>query len=313
MHTNPDPAELPCRVPVCLKRERKSSGTLIMGPLVAFLSMIIVVIGCHDTQLRDETIRVMTFNIRYANPNDGEHVWENRKDWVAEIIRSSGVPIVGIQEALRHQIDTLVTRLPNYNWIGAAREDGKNRGEFSPLFYRSDILDVEKSGTFWLSPVPQDTGSVGWDAALPRVATWARFKMRRSDFQFFVINSHFDHRGQIARLESARILHRWVKERSNTMPVVLMGDFNTIDSDPAYLALTGEPAFLTDTAFFAESGSNLDTFRGFEVGSPGSVRIDYVFVTADLQPVSHLVLDSDRNGSYPSDHLPIVVEAATVR
>lgn len=269
--------------------------------------------GCRNEPEEGEFLRIMTFNIRYANPDDGDFIWSNRKDWVGEIIGGSEAHVIGLQEALRHQIDTLSSFLPAYRWIGRARNDGKNSGEFSPLFYRPDLLDMEENGTFWLSSTPQDTGSVGWDAALPRIATWARFRIRDTKTQFLAVNTHFDHRGKRARLESARLLNRWVRNRSESFPVVMMGDFNTLSSEPPYAALLGELPDVIDTVVIADTTLALQTFRGFEAGGATPVRIDYIFVTPGIILRSHVVLDEDRGGRYPSDHLPVVVDLELMR
>jgi len=288
----------------------KSTGSAFLTVAVAISS---VLPGCRYDPEEGESLRVMTFNIRYANPDDGDFIWENRKDWVGDIIKTSGAGVVGLQEALKHQIDSLSSRLPAYRWIGDARDDGRNSGEYSPLFYRPDILEIGDHGTFWLSSAPQDTGSVGWDAALPRIATWAEFMVLGSETRFVVINTHFDHRGELARLESGRLLNGWVRDRSKSLPVVLMGDFNTRDSDPPYMALLGDVPDLIDSIVIADTVRSLETFRGFEVGSTTPVRIDYVFVTPGVGLRSHTVLDEDRDGTYPSDHLPVVVDMELMR
>ncbi len=266
--------------------------------------------GCTE-KTPERELMVMSFNIRYANPLDGIHVWENRKDWVAEIMNASGAQTAGLQEALRHQIDTLSIRLPNYRWIGRGRSDGKDGGEFSPIFYRAAELEVDTSATFWLSPWPDSIGSVGWDAALPRIVTWALFRLKQTRETFYHFNTHFDHRGVEARLESARLIKRKIREIAGESPFILTGDFNTTPNDPAYrqIIASGERSIELFDTYSAGVQSDLSTFRGFEVGSTEKRRIDYVFFSRHFDVVRHTVVDSARGGAYPSDHLPVVVAA----
>ncbi|TDI73276.1 MAG: endonuclease/exonuclease/phosphatase family protein [Bacteroidetes bacterium] len=263
--------------------------------------------GCTSPVDSSSIVNVMTFNIRYANPGDGVHIWDNRKSWVAEIILQESPVAVGIQEALRHQVDTLAARLPEYRWVGVGRDDGVNLGEFTPIFYKISALNLVDSGTFWLSDTPGDVGSTGWDAALPRIATWARFSLKESPRGLLVVNSHFDHRGEKARLESARLLREWIADNSNGDPVVLLGDFNVRETEPPYAEIV-RGGYLKDSAEFTEQPDNLNTFRGFEVGSVDPVRIDYVFTSDAIVVLSHTVLDESRLDYYPSDHLPVVVQ-----
>lgn len=266
--------------------------------------------GCAEKKPEYE-LTAMTFNIRYANPSDGIHVWENRKDWVADIINESDAHSVGLQEALRHQIDSLSVRLPKYGWIGRGRSDGNDGGEFSPIFYRTSELDVDTSGTFWLSPWPDSVGSRGWDAALPRIVTWALFRLKQTGETFYHFNTHFDHRGVDARLESARLIKRKIRDIAGERPFILTGDFNTTQDDPPYreIVASDERSIEFFDTYSAGVQEDLSTFRGFEVGSTEKRRIDYIFLSRHFLVVQHTVVDSARNGVYPSDHLPVVVTA----
>src|SRR5262249_5421764 len=125
---------------------------------------------------------------------------------------------------------------------GVGRDDGKNAGEFSPIFFRKNRFDLIDKSTIWLSPTPDEVGSQGWDAALPRIASWLTLKDRESDAIFFVINTHFDHRGAQARAESAMLLVRSLREKFSEHPVILTGDFNTKPNTPPYNALIGSDA-----------------------------------------------------------------------
>ena len=169
------------------------------------------------------TMRVMTYNIRYDNPADSLDNWAYRKDFVASMIRYHDPDIVGIQEGLMHQVDTLAALLPEYRWSGKGRDDGLNAGKFAAIFYRSDRYKLLAENTFWLSPTP-DTPSKGWDAALNRIATWVKLKDLRSDRTLFVFNTHFDHQGITAREESARLLIREIRRIAGKEPVIVTGE-----------------------------------------------------------------------------------------
>ena len=135
-----------------------------------------------------QELNVLSFNIRYPNPNDGVHYWPNRKNLVSSIIRFYDADIIGLQEAFRSQLDDLSADFPNFQWEGVCRTDGSTQptpdNEFSAIFYNSSKLKVLQSGTFWLSPTPNIVGSKGWDAALPRIVTWAQFEIVSSGKQF---------------------------------------------------------------------------------------------------------------------------------
>ena len=182
---------------------------------------------------RPEEITVISYNIRYDNPDDGENQWSLRKEKVASYLRETQPDIVGMQEVLQHQLEYLNDVLDKFSYVGVGRDDGKTKGEYSPILYNSMNLKVEESNTFWLSETPEEI-SVGWDAALERICTYARFKDLTSGKQFWVFNTHFDHIGELARAASARLILRKI-EKLNKMniPVVITGDFNlTPDTEP---------------------------------------------------------------------------------
>src|SRR5687768_13886923 len=183
-------------------------------------------------------LRVMSFNIRYDTPSDGVNAWPLRRDWVAALIRFHGADVVGVQEALAHMLTDLDTRLPGFARVGVGRADGRTGGEFSAILYRTDRVALIDSGTFWLSPTPEVPGSKGWDAAIERVATWARFRDRRTGCRYVHLNTHFDHEGERARQESARLIRRRLAELAGGDPVVVTGDLNAVPASAPYRVLT---------------------------------------------------------------------------
>ncbi len=269
--------------------------------------------GLSDVPPLLPNLRVMTFNIRFAHPDDGVNRWTHRKQMVASVIRFHGADLAGLQEALRPQIDDLAELLPEYAWFGVGRDDGGDGGEFSPVFYRKSQFTLVTHATFWLSEQPQVPGSRGWDAALPRIVTWGKLRDLRTGREFYIFNTHFDHIGQRARRESARLLLRKIAEIAPIAPVVLTGDFNAGPAADPYRILTGQingadPA-LQDAYAVSETPHHgpAATFTGFEP-MPRGDRIDYIFINQLFRVKKHGTL-ADRFGDrWPSDHFPVFAE-----
>jgi endonuclease/exonuclease/phosphatase family metal-dependent hydrolase len=253
-------------------------------------------------------VHVMSFNIRYNNPDDGVHAWPNRKDRVASMIRFHQADVAGLQEALIGQIRDLEQRLPTYEWVGVGRDDGEEAGEFSPIFYRADDFELLDHGTFWLSTTPDVPGSQSWDAALPRIVTWAQFRDERSENTFYHFNTHFDHRGEQARRESARLIVQKIDSIAGQNSAVVTGDFNVTPDVDAYQILANA---LEDARTSVENPHGPPgTFSSFEVGGEQNRRIDYIFGTNGATVQRFGTLTDQWNGHYPSDHLPVLADVA---
>lgn len=250
----------------------------------------------------------MTYNIRLNTPADGENAWPERKDRVAGLIRFHAPDLLGVQEAMKIQLDDLEARLPEYGWTGVGRDDGKEGGEYSAILYRKDRFEMIDGGTFWLSETPEAPGSKGWDAALPRIATWARFRDRASGKTLLHVNTHFDHRGETARTESARLLSQRIPEMAGDLPIFLTGDMNSEPTTEAYSVLTG---FLSDAYVLAGEAKRYGpefTFTGFAVSDRQGPRIDYILISEGISVDRYGVLTDQYMGFYPSDHLPVVAD-----
>jgi endonuclease/exonuclease/phosphatase family metal-dependent hydrolase len=250
--------------------------------------------------------RVMTFNIRYNNPQDGPNAWPHRIEMVASMIRFHKADIVGLQEALLGQLNDLQEQLPEYTWFGAGRDDGDKKGEFSAILYKPADFELLKQSTFWLSETPNTPGK-GWDAMLPRVVTWGRFRHKESKNIFYIFNTHFDHRGEMARRESAKLLVRKVSEIAEDSPFVVTGDFNSDPDSKPYDIITNK---LVDSRKVSRQPPHgpVSTSTGFRNIDPERQPIDYVFVKPGLQVLSHGTLSDTMHGRFPSDHLPVIAE-----
>jgi len=286
----------------------KTIFPLLLLTLIMFVRLGIAAEQGAVSSSAASSVNVLSFNIRYNNPDDGEHAWPNRKGMVASVVRFHAADLIGMQEVLRSQIDDLTVLLPNYSWYGVARNDGKNSGEFSPIFYRRDRFQLLDSGEFWLSQNPDQIGSKSWDAALPRIATWVKFRDRESKQEFIHLNTHFDHRGEVARARSAELILDRLKTLSGNMPVVVTGDFNVPPESEAYATMT---SMLVDSKLesVSEPHGPEGTFGGFtvKVGDTGD-RIDYVFVAEGTKVLRYAALSDQWDGRYPSDHLPVLAE-----
>ncbi|MFC1650170.1 endonuclease/exonuclease/phosphatase family protein [Candidatus Latescibacterota bacterium] len=293
-----------------------------MNKMFRFVLVIILgaaVFGSPDLRSEDAAaLRVMTFNIRYNTPDDGENAWPNRKDMAAGMILFHNADIVGIQEALRGQVDDLSERLPGYGWIGIGRDDGVNAGEFMAVFYRKDRLELLNDSTFWLSETPGNPG-IGWDAVCNRVVTWGRFRDMKTGKIFYHFNTHFDHRGETARRESAILLLEKVSEIAGSQPLVVTGDFNARPgSEPIEIITRGIPGIsgkaekkLVDSKTVSMHGHHgpSGTWTGFKsAGSPGDEPIDYVFIKNGVRVILHGTLSDSSDGRFPSDHMPVLAE-----
>lgn len=255
-----------------------------------------------------QDLSLMTYNIRFDSPNDGENRWDKRKYNLAEQIKFYEPDVFGTQEGLRHQLMFLDSALEAYAFVGVGRDDGKEKGEYTAIFYRKDKLNLLKQSSFWLSETPEKV-SVGWDAALPRICTYALFEDRESGLKFWVFNTHFDHIGQEARNKSARLILEKIKEfNSENLPVVLMGDLNLEPETEAIQYLSknlNDSRTVSKKVVLGPEG----TFNAFQFTKPLGGRIDYIFTDkSKIEVIKYAVLTDSKDLKYYSDHLPVYVE-----
>jgi endonuclease/exonuclease/phosphatase family metal-dependent hydrolase len=266
---------------------------------------IVFILLCLGGQLTAQTVNVMTYNIRYDNPGDGINQWSSRKEKVFDLIKKYNPDVFGVQEALHHQLEDIKRALPEYSFIGAGRDDGARKGEYSAIFFKSSQYQLIQNQTFWLSETPYIPGSKSWDAAITRVATWAKMTDKKTGKVFLIINTHFDHIGKEARVNSASLLKKKATEIVGTLPVIITGDFNcTRDEAPYKTMMEKDGLVLTDPAPANPEG----TFCNFGVNSQPCRPIDYVFHTSHWKSSDYKVIRDNDGSNYPSDHLPVMVQ-----
>ena len=285
--------------------------TLVLAMMLAACAHMAVPQSANET-----AIRAMTYNIRLDIASDGANAWPQRKSLVAELVRFESPALLGLQEVLLHQKADLETALPAYAFVGDARDDGKEKGEFSALAYRRDQFDLISSRTFWLSPTPSVPGKA-WDAAFPRIATWALLSHRASGRRIAVLNTHFDHVGTQARANSAAIIAGWARERiAAGDAVIVMGDFNAPSSSPP-MVLLADPArsgLRMARAISAEPPYGPPgTFTAFKIDANAPEPIDHILVSEPFDVRRYATVTQHWSGRLPSDHYPVVADLALRR
>ncbi|MEM7476026.1 MAG: endonuclease/exonuclease/phosphatase family protein [Planctomycetota bacterium] len=257
---------------------------------------------------KGDSLAVMSYNIRYLNNRDGEDVWGNRKEKVYETIHQAD--LVGLQEVVWKQLDGIRENCPDFEWYAVARDDGKQKGESTPIGWRKNAFELLEKGTFWLSPTPDNVGSKGWDAALPRIASWVRLKHKSTGNSWMILNTHFDHRGKEARKQSAQLIVDWSKKQGTKTPLVVMGDFNASQTSPPYRILASEgldQPVLQDARGLAtkEDSGPAATWNGFR--QIGDSRIDHIFCAGKVSVLEFQTLNPKTDkGRFASDHMPVL-------
>jgi len=270
---------------------------------------LIVVLILLPFCMAAQQLNVMSFNIRLNIASDSLNAWPYRKDMVASQVLFHQAHILGVQEALHEQMADLTARMPSYKYVGGGRDDGKQKGEYSAIFYDTTRLRVLKSETFWLSETPSVAGSKSWDAAITRIVTWAKMRDKKTGKDFFVFNTHFDHMGKIARKESALLLLRKVKDIAGAEPSITMGDFNSKPHDEPIMAIVDKknPLHMVDskeistTPHYGPAG----TFNGFRSKEVDDHPIDYIFLRGNWKVLSHATISQTWNGRFASDHFAV--------
>lgn len=255
-------------------------------------------------------LKVMSFNIRYDNPADSANNWQYRRDRVADAIKFYDADIVGTQEVLHNQLEDLKARLPEYAMVGVGREDGKQLGEYAALWYKTDRFQPVDSGNFWLSATPETAGSLGWDGACVRIASWAILRDRADSKELLALNTHLDHVGVEARREGVTLILNRVSTLRGDRPAVITGDFNSSPDSDVIAHITGSdtPGSLTHTRAVAPIvyGPYWSYHEFGELPYSSRPLIDYIFITGALSVKSYGVLAETNADGYLSDHCPVL-------
>ncbi len=256
-------------------------------------------------------LRVMSFNVRNSNAKDGENAWAKRTELFFGTIQRFQPDLIGFQEVLADQFDEITGRMKAYAFSGVAREDGQRRGEWALIGFRKDRFTEAGHGDFWLSERPDEIGSKSWDAALPRICSWVRLRENATGREFVYANTHFDHIGVMARQHSSRLLTTRLSASAAGRPVVLTGDFNISEDNPAYAVLVRpEPGDLIRwiDSYREVHPNRMPTeasFHGFKGGVTGS-RIDFIFHTTHFAANAATIEQAPaQDGRWASDHYAV--------
>lgn len=305
-----------------------------MNKLKGLLTLLLVSVCAVSARSAGSspTFTAASYNLRQANHSDSVagNGWGRRLPVLAELIRFHGFDIFGTQEGFKHQLDSLIERLPGYAYTGIGREDGKDEGEHSAIFYRTDMFELLDHGDFWLSETPDRPG-LGWDAVCPRICSWGKFLHYPSGQVFVFMNLHMDHVGKQARIESAKLVKERIGEVAFGAPAMVTGDFNVDQTHQSYRTMLGN-GDMNDSYQIAEIRyAPNGTFNSYHTDDYSVSRIDHVFVTPGVKVLKYGVLTDtyrtdDGDGTQvklgdapgeivahrytprtPSDHFPVMV------
>lgn len=252
---------------------------------------------------------VGSYNLRLDIPKvDVGNEWSNRASMVSDIIKFYEFDILGTQEGFAHQLEDLKKALPNYDEYGVGRDDGKNAGEQSAIFYRKDKFDLLNSGSFWLSETPEKP-SFGWDAQkYRRICSWVLLKDKKTNKKLYCFNAHYDHQANIARKESSKLILEKIKSMRKGISVILTGDFNGNTSTEWYKEIAQSNILFdsyTQAPIKLEGNPTYQAYGNVEV-LKGNDVIDHIFITKDFRVKKWGILSNTFHGKYPSDHFPII-------
>ena len=268
----------------------------------------IALASCSGNKKEQVTnVRWCTFNIRCIAGIDNEQGvgWDSRKDRACQWVKDNGIDVVGMQEVTHQQLVDILERLPEFDYVGVGRTDGKEGGEYTPVLFLKDKYEALDRGNFWLSETPDSAGSKGWDAALPRVASWVKLKDLATGKVFMAVNTHFDHIGKVARVESAKLIMQKIQEIVGNKPAAVTGDFNITDTNPAYATMVGSPFVMRDAYYMSPEHLGVRySYHAYSTVAPEKAhKIDFIFVTPQIQ-VLRTGIEPNIPDAPLSDHNP---------
>jgi len=277
-----------------------------MKKLIFFFTILLFLSQFAFAQ-KTTPVNIGSYNIRYDNKGDGINAWPNRKENVKGLIKFHDIEIFGVQEALIGQLKD-ISELTDFAYIGKGRDDGKEAGEHSAIFYKKDRFKLLKSGDFWLSETPDKPGK-GWDATCcNRICSWGRFQDLNTKKEFYFFNVHFDHQGVEARRQSGFLMAKKIKEIAGNSSTILTGDFNSTpetEQIKTIQTILSDSREVTKQPAYGPEG----TFNSFKFDAPMDKRIDYIFVSKNIDVLKYGVLTDAKEQRYPSDHQPVLIQA----
>ncbi|RLL46982.1 endonuclease/exonuclease/phosphatase family protein [Oceanobacillus piezotolerans] len=256
-----------------------------------------------------ELLKLATYNIRMETPDDKEDLWKNRKANVINIIENYDLDIIGLQEVKESQLRDL-QKLKQYASFGLGRsEDDGN--EYNSILYKKEKFDLIESDTFWLSETMQlEEKEKRWNADCPRICTWGKFQVRESGEEFYIFNTHFDHKSEEARYQSAKLIMD--KLEALDCPVAVMGDLNGEPHERLYRIFAGNLRDAVRESKYHVGPLKTCTGTGFNhrLGWDEYHQIDYIFVNRYFNIHKTEVITDKFDGRYPSDHFPVLLHTS---
>ncbi len=277
-----------------------------MKHLTSILAAILITITAFASE--PARFNAATYNIRLYHSSDSLRgdTWQRRSPMIAQLVQFHDFDIFGTQEGYKHQLNDLLKLMPGYAYIGVGRDDGKDGGETSAIFYRTDMFDLLDHGDFWLA---EDTTkpNLGWDAACIRICTWGKFRHKPSGREFLYFNLHMDHIGKVARIESAKLIKKKMKEFGTELPAILTGDFNVDQTSDAYASIIADGK-LKDSYTAAEFVyAPVGTFNNWHPDAFSKERIDHIFVSPEIKVLKYGILtDTYRTADGTYDAITVV-------
>lgn len=282
--------------------------------ILRFFLVTLFVTGSVSLSAANDSLHVsvMSFNIRYGSAKDGANHWRLRKELVDKVIKTHDADVIGMQEALKFQIDAILDAAPVYAMVGVGRDDGDTLGEYSAILYKKGRFNVTNSGTFWFSDTPEKIASKSWGNNITRICTWALFEDKNSGASFYHFNLHLDHRSQPSREKSVQLLAKKIAARSTKSPFLVTGDLNAGEDNPAIQFLTHTPQtqslpelpLIDAFRILHPEATNVGTFNGFKGVRTGN-KIDYIFVCKQAKVMHASIIRDNQDGRFPSDHFPV--------
>lgn len=261
--------------------------------------------------IKAQTINVATYNMRNDNNSEDStngNGWKQRYPVITALIRFHDFDIFGTQECLYHQIMDISKELPEYNFYGIGRDDGKQAGEHSEIFFKRDKFQLLNHGDFWLSQTPGKP-SLGWDATCcNRICSWVYLKDKQSRKKFYVFNAHYDYQKDLARNESSKLILKEIKKIAGSQPVIFTGDLNGGNETEWYKTVANS-GFLKDTYKEAKNPYVFNgSFNDFGAEIKSDDIIDHIFISKQFSVRKWGILSDTYHGKYPSDHFPVMAE-----